>query len=293
MKKKSMLHVMLAVVLTLVFALAGCGDKKDSAPAASTSPAASAAAASAKPEEPKVDSKTVDAIKKRGKLVAGVKFDTNLFGLKNPANGNVEGFDIDIAKALAKKILGDETKLELKEVTSKTRIPMLQNGEIDIIIATMTITEERKQQVEFSDVYFKAGQALLVKKGSPIKSIADIKKGTKVLAVKGSTSAKNIREKAPDATVLEFENYQDAFTALKAGQGETLTTDNAILFGMMKQDPGYEVVGDTFTEEPYGMAIVKGDTGFVSVVNGVLKDMKSSGQYDKLYEQWMGVKPTK
>ncbi|WP_438447232.1 glutamate ABC transporter substrate-binding protein [Gorillibacterium sp. sgz5001074] len=293
MNKRSYLALPLTLMLMLVTILAGCGDKETSAPAASTAPAASAGAASAKPAEPKIDSKTLDAIKKRGKLVAGVKFDTNLFGLKNPANGNVEGFDIDIAKALAKKILGDETKLELKEVTSKTRIPMLQNGEIDIIIATMTITEERKQQVEFSDVYFKAGQALLVKKGSPIKSLADVKKGVKVLSVKGSTSAKNIREKAPDATVLEFENYQDAFTALKAGQGDTLTTDNAILFGMMKQDPGYEVVGDTFTEEPYGMAIVKGDTGFAGVVNELLKDLKASGQYDKLYEQWMGVKPSK
>lgn len=291
---KMFLRLSLAVVLMVVFLLAGCGDKETSKPAAGTAPpAGSASSASAKPAEPKIDSKTYDAIKKRGKLVAGVKFDTNLFGLKNPASGNVEGFDVDMAKALAKKILGDETKVELKEVTSKTRIPMLQNGEIDIIIATMTITEERKQQVEFSDVYFKAGQALLVKKGSPIKSIADIKKGTKVLAVKGSTSAKNIREKTPDATVLEFENYQDAFTALKAGQGDALTTDNAILFGMMKQDPGYEVVGDTFTEEPYGMAIVKGDTGFAGVVNEMLKDMKASGQYDKLYEQWMGVKPPK
>ncbi|MBL1705410.1 glutamine ABC transporter substrate-binding protein GlnH, partial [Klebsiella pneumoniae] len=89
----------------------------------------------------------------------------------------VEGFDVDVAKALAKKILGDEKKLELKEVTSKTRIPLLKNGDIDAIIATMTITEERKKEVDFSDVYFKAGQSLLVKKGSNIKSIDDIKQG--------------------------------------------------------------------------------------------------------------------
>ncbi|KAF6605706.1 transporter substrate-binding domain-containing protein, partial [Paenibacillus sp. EKM208P] len=95
------------------------------------------------------------------------------------------------------------TKLELKEVTSKTRITLLQNGDIDAIIATMTISDERKKQVDFSDVYFNAGQSLLVKKGSPITGLESLTPKTKVLAVKGSTSAKNIREKAPEATILE------------------------------------------------------------------------------------------
>ncbi|MGM1046326.1 MAG: ABC transporter substrate-binding protein [Bacillota bacterium] len=234
---------------------------------------------------------SLDAIKKRGKVIAGVKYDTKLFGLQDPATGKVEGFDIDIAKALAKKVLGDETKVELKEVTSKTRIPLLQNGDIDLIIATMTINEERKKQVDFSDVYFEAGQSLLVKKGSPIQGLESLTKDSKVLAVKGSTSAKNIREKAPDATVLEFENYQDAFTALKAGQGDALTTDNSILLGMQQQDSNYVLVGGNFTDEPYGIAIRKGDTEFVKTVNELLKEMKDSGDYDKLYEQWMGVKP--
>lgn len=290
MKKWRGFYLVGAIVLAMTAVLAGCGGKAEET-GASVAPSASPAAGASAPAEVKVDSKTIDAIKKRGKLVAGVKFDTKLFGLKDPASGKAEGFDIDIAKLLAKKILGDENKLELKEVTSKTRIPLLQNGEIDIIIATMTITEERKQQVDFSDVYFMAGQSILVKKGSPLKGVNDLKKGDKVLAVKGSTSAQNIRQKAPEATVLEFENYQDAFTALKAGQGVALTTDNAILFGMMKQDANYEVVGGTFTDEPYGMAIAKGDSGFVSVVNELLADMKKSGEYAKLYEVWMGVKP--
>ncbi|MEC0241045.1 ABC transporter substrate-binding protein [Paenibacillus dokdonensis] len=264
MKKRSRLSALL-VLLTVCLVFVGCGSKKESG--------------------------TIDAIKARGKVIAGVKYDTKLFGLKDPASGKVEGFDIDIAKALAKKIFGDETKVELKEVTSKTRIPLLQNGDIDLIIATMTITEERKEQVDFSDVYFKAGQSLLVKKGSAIQGLQDLKKGVKVLTVKGSTSAKNIREKAPDANVLEFENYQDAFTALKAGQGEVLTTDNAILLGMQQQDPNYVLVGGNFTDEPYGIAVKKGDADFVAQVNDLLKEMKSSGEYDKLYEQWMGVKP--
>ncbi|MCR8980006.1 glutamate ABC transporter substrate-binding protein [Brevibacillus laterosporus] len=235
---------------------------------------------------------TVAKIKERGKYVVGVKYDLNLFGLKDPALGNVEGFDIDIAKAIAKKILGDENKIELKEVTSKTRIPMLKNGEIDSIIATMTITEERKKEVDFSDVYFMAGQSFLVKKDSTIKGLEDFTKGKKVVTAKGSTSAKNIRENAPEAEVLEFENYAEAFTALKAGQGDALTTDNALLYGMAKQDPNFRVVEGTFTEEPYGIALPKGDTEFVALVNDLIKEMKQNGEYDKLYEKWIGEKPT-
>jgi len=234
---------------------------------------------------------TIEQIKERGKLIAGVKYDTKLFGLKDPASGAVEGFDVDIAKALAKQILGDETKVELKEVTSKTRIPMLQNGDIDIIIATMTITDERKEQVDFSDVYFEAGQSLLVKNDSSITGLDSLGKGVKVLAVKGSTSAQNIREKAPDAEVLEYDNYQDAFTALKAGKGDALTTDNIILIGMQQSDNNYKLVGGNFTSEPYGMAIRKGDSAFVEEVNTLLKNLKDSGEYDALHEKWLGSKP--
>ncbi|SEC56461.1 glutamate ABC transporter substrate-binding protein [Paenibacillus sp. GP183] len=291
------------VMMMVLLALAACGKNtagtnaggSSAAPTATptATPAASVAPSASPSGGTTASGAKLEEIKKRGKLVAGVKFDTKLFGLKDPITNKVEGFDIDIAKALAKKIFGDESKLELKEVTSQTRIPMLNNGDIDMIIATMTINEERKQQVDFTDVYFKAGQSLLVKKGSPIKSIADVKKGTKVLGAKGSTSVKNIKEKAPECEVLEFANYQDAFTALKAGQGDVLTTDNAILYGMMKQDPNYVVVGDNFTDEPYGIAIKKGQTEFVTYVNAFLKEIKDNGTYDKTYEQWIGEKPKK
>ncbi|AIE59376.1 ABC transporter substrate-binding protein [Bacillus methanolicus] len=229
----------------------------------------------------------LETIKKRDKIIFGVKNDTRLFGLKNPSTGEVEGFDIDIAKALAKQILGDESKVEFKEVTSKTRIPLLQKGDIDAIIATMTITEERKKEVDFTDVYFKAGQSLLVKKDSPIKGLKDLKKGTTVLAVKGSTSSQNIREKAPEAKVLEFENYAEAFTALKSGQGDALTTDNAILYGMADEDPSYHIVGGTFTDEPYGIAVRKGEKELLDALNKALKTIKSNGEYDKIYKKWI------
>ncbi|MGX9132916.1 transporter substrate-binding domain-containing protein [Rummeliibacillus sp. JY-2-4R] len=273
LKKKKALFTVLLFAMISVLMLAACGTKEKSNSTKSDSSGSS--------------KNSLEAIKEKDKIVFGVKNDTRLFGLKNPKTGNVEGFDIDIAKEITKIVLGDESKAEFKEVTSKTRIPMLQKGDIDAIVATMTITDERKKEVDFSDVYFKAGQALLVKKGSPIKSIADIKKGTKVLAVKGSTSAVNIREKAPDATVLEFENYAEAFTALKAGQGDTLTTDNAILYGMVDEDPNYQVVGDLFTDEPYGIAVKKDSPELVQAINDALKELHDNGKYDELYKKWI------
>jgi len=236
------------------------------------------------------DMSAVTQAKERGKLIVGVKYDTNLFGRKDLQDGQVKGFDIDIAKALAQRLLGDERKLELKEVTSKTRIPALQNGQVDAIIATMTITEERRQVVDFSEVYFEAGQSLLVPKDSLISSIQDLS-GKTVIAVKGSTSTKNIREKAPNAQVQEYENYADAFMALKSKKGDALTTDNSILLGMQKEDPNFKLVGGLFTSEPYGITVRKGDTEMLKVVNDVLKDLKESGKYNEIYQTWFGTKP--
>ncbi|MGN7474080.1 transporter substrate-binding domain-containing protein [Bacillus velezensis] len=263
------------ISLLAVFMLAACGGKETSGDSKGTG------------------KDTLASIKDRDKIIFGVKTDTRLFGLKNPSSGDIEGFDIDISKQLAKDILGDEKKAEFKEVTSKTRIPMLQNGDIDAITATMTITDERKKEVDFSDVYFEAGQSLLVKKGSSIKSIEDLGKGSKVLAVKGSTSSQNIREKAPDASVLEFENYAEAFTALKAGQGDALTTDNAILYGMADENKQYQLTGETFTDEPYGIAVKKGQSGLIKEINASLKKMKADGRYEKIYKKWIKEEPAK
>ncbi|GAA0131700.1 transporter substrate-binding domain-containing protein [Bacillus velezensis] len=263
------------ISLLAVFMLAACGGKETSGDSKGTG------------------KDTLAFIKDRDKIIFGVKTDTRLFGLKNPSSGDIEGFDIDISKQLAKDILGDEKKAEFKEVTSKTRIPMLQNGDIDAITATMTITDERKKEVDFSDVYFEAGQSLLVKKGSSIKSTEDLGKGSKVLAVKGSTSSQNIRKKAPDASVLEFENYAEAFTALKAGQGDALTTDNAILYGMADENKQYQLTGETFTDEPYGIAVKKGQSGLVKEINASLKKMKADGRYEKIYKKWIKEEPAK
>ncbi|WP_054943871.1 glutamate ABC transporter substrate-binding protein [Paenibacillus ihuae] len=273
------------LMVAALFVIAGCGNNNNAGNNTAASGGNTAGEAA--------DSAAIAKIKERGKLLVGVKYDTRLFGLKDPASGNVEGFDIDISKAIAKHILGDENAIELKEVTSKTRIPMLNNGEIDMVVATMTITEERKKEVDFSDVYFQAGQSLLVKKGSPITGLESVTKDTKILGSKGATSIKNIKEKVPGITVLEFDNYQDAFAALKAGQGDALTTDDAILYGMASQDDGYEVVGKPFTDEPYGIAVQKGNTDVVKAINDTLAELKANGEYDAIYTKWIGKAPAK
>nr|WP_035029635.1 transporter substrate-binding domain-containing protein [Carnobacterium mobile] len=217
----------------------------------------------------------------------GVKVDTSLFGLYNIKTSEIEGFDIDIAKALTEEITGDAANAKFVEVTSKTRIPLLKNGNIDAIIATMTISEERKKQVDFSDVYFDAGQALLVPGNSSIQSVSDLSSDTTVLAVKGSTSAANIRKHAPDTHVLELENYSEAFTALQSGQGDAMTTDNAILLGIIANNPGYRLAGGNFTDEPYGIAINKDQNKFVETINSAFKTIKENGVYDEIYNKWI------
>ncbi|MBC9786163.1 ABC transporter substrate-binding protein [Heliobacterium chlorum] len=234
----------------------------------------------------------LQTIKNRGYLIAGVKNDVPLFGQLKPGAQEAEGFEVDVMKELAKKIFGDASKVKLEKVESKTRIPMLQNGQIDIVAGTTTITDERKKQVDFSDVYFLAGQSLLVKKGSPVKSINDLK-GKKVSTAQGSTSAKNIREKAPGAEVLEFPTYTEAFLAVKQGRADAMTTDNSILLGFLQEDTNYELVGGLFTEEPYGFGMQKGHPEWVQYVNDFIKELKANGKYAELYKKWFKQDPPK
>lgn len=219
----------------------------------------------------------------------GVKADTKLFGLMDVKTAKIEGFEVDMANALTKQMLGKGAKAKFVQVVSNTRIPLLKNGNIDAIIATMTITDERKKVVDFSNSYFDAGQSLLVKKGSPIKNVQDLNKpGTKVVGVVGSNSVENIKKFAPKAQVIQLQDYAQALTALKSGQGAALTTDNGILFGMAVDNPNYTVVGKAFTKEPYGIAINKGQGDFKKHINKALKELEKSGEYNKLIKKWFG-----
>lgn len=219
-------------------------------------------------------------------IIWGIKNDTKLFGFYNIENGEIEGFDIDVAKELTKRLTGDSKHAKFVEVTSKTRIPLLRNGNIDAIIATMTINEARKKVVDFTDTYFDAGQSLLVAKDSKINSIDNLDASTTVVSVKGSTSSQNIKKLAPQAKLIELETYAEGLTALKAGQGDALTTDNAILLGLISENPDFRLAGENFTEEPYGIAVNKNQADFKNQLNQALAAMKADGTYQKIYDKW-------
>ena len=250
-------------------------------PAAAASPAAAAT--------PVVVKNVIPDIKARGKLVVGVKYNVPLFGQNNPITKRVEGLDADIARALAKALLGSEDKVELVEAISANRVPFLQEDKVDLVASTMTITEDRKKQIDMSDVYYVAGQSLLVPKGSPIKTVADLA-GKNVSTAQGSTSEKTLIEKAPACKPLLFKGYSECFEALKNGQADAMTTDDAILLGFKATAPDkYELVGGQFTSEPYGIGIKKGKPDLTAFVNAELAKMKADGRWKAIYDK--NIKP--
>ncbi|HEU6437859.1 MAG TPA: ABC transporter substrate-binding protein [Nitratidesulfovibrio sp.] len=229
----------------------------------------------------------IEDIKARGALVCGVKDSTVPFGFIDEQTKQIVGFDVDICKAVADKL---GVNLELKTVTSATRIPMLTQGSVDMLAATMTHKFERDDVIDFSITYFMDGQKLLVKKGGGVKSAADLK-GKKVATAKGSTSEKNIKAAQPGATVVSFDEYPQAFLALKQGKAEAVTTDSTILLGLRNSDPEpekWEIVGDYIAAEPYGLGVAENDSKFRDLVNRTLVDLWNTGEYVKIYDKWFG-----
>jgi putative glutamine transport system substrate-binding protein len=245
-------------------------------------------AAAAVPARAQTSGSSLDAIKRRGVLKIGVKYDSPPFGSLDPKTNQVVGFDIDVGRALAKQILGDASKVQWVQVTSANRIPLLQNGDIDMFIATATITPARLQQIDFSNVYYVAGESLLVKKSSPIKSYKDLG-GKSVCTTAGSTEDTEIRKLAPTANVQTFDSYADCFQALKNGRIDAMTTDNTILVGYQAQDPAdLALVGGLLSFEPYGIGIAKGNDSLLKAVNAGLAVLFKS-DYNKINQTWIGT----
>ena len=229
---------------------------------------------------------TLDAIKARHKLIAGVKYDTPPFGFVDDKNQLV-GFDVDLVREIA-KALGVE--VEFVKVTSPTRIPLLVSGNVDLSAASMTHTREREGAIDFSITYYTGAQALLVPESSPIKGLEDLA-GKTVAVQQGTTLEKNLAKLAPDAKVQAFRDYTSAWLALRQGRADALTGSYDILRGFIRETPGFHIVGDKFGVEPFGIGFRHGDWQLRDFVNGVLQDLWVSGRYREIYRSRFQVDP--
>jgi polar amino acid transport system substrate-binding protein len=256
-----------------------------SAPAATCDPTASLRPAG----PPKVTPGSFMAkIRARGYLIAGVDQTTYHFGFLNPLNAKIEGFDIDMVRAVAAAIFGNPNKVQYKAITDAQRIPDIQSGAVDIVAHTMTINCARLKVVDFSTVYYDAGQRVLVEKDSRAAGIGDLG-GKKVCATTGSTSIANIAAARPRPIPVAVPSWTDCLVLLQQGQVAAISTDDSILAGLAAQDPYSRMVGPRFTNEPYGLAISKQHADFVRFVNEVLAKLRGNGQWAASYAHWIGT----
>ena len=216
-----------------------------------------------------------------GKIRIGIKFDQPGLGFKK--NGTYVGFDVDVAKYVAKKLGYSEDQIVWKEAPSKQREAMLQNGDVDFIVATYSITDERKKVVSFAGPYFVAGQDLLVRKDeTSIKGPEDLN-GKRLCSVTGSTSAVTVKEKfASEVQLMEQPGYAECATALFSGIVDAVTTDDIILAGLASAARGrLRVGGKPFTQEYYGVGIKQGDTQLATKINNAIADMIQDGSWKR------------
>jgi ABC-type amino acid transport substrate-binding protein len=238
---------------------------------------------------------TLEKIARTGTLTIGTRTGSPPFAYINKQNEWV-GFSIDLVEQLVlpsvSKKVGKPVKLEKKESTPPTRIPLLTSNAVDLIAETMTDTRSRRDSVDFSLTFFVTGAQFLVRKGSPIKGIKDIA-GKRVAAQQGSTNARIIRERVATAQLREFPDQPAAFQALVQKQVDAYTNDGIQLAGLKAKAPNprdWEIVGDFYSYEPYGMAMRKGDSDFRNAVNNGLMNGIDSGKFLEIYNNWFGPK---
>ncbi|MGW1889163.1 glutamate ABC transporter substrate-binding protein [Streptomyces sp. NPDC002004] len=235
------------------------------------------------------DGPTTDAIKKRGRLVVGVDQNSYRWGYRDPnkPGGALEGFDIDLARRIAKEILGPDGTVQFRAIPTNQRIPAIQHGDVDMIVRTMTINCDRSRQVAFSTAYFETGQQVLAPKKSSITGYNATLSGKRVCSAAGSTAEAELKKKSFGADIsTTVPNQLDCLVRLQLGEVDAVVTDGALAAGQAAQDPTVELKGAPFTEEYYGVAMKKGADDLVRRVNQVLVDYRRSG-WQASYDKWL------
>ncbi len=233
---------------------------------------------------------TMAELAEAGTITVGTKFDQPGFGLANP-QGVPEGFDVEVAKIVAGGLGIAPEDIQWKETVSANRESFIQNGDVDMVVATYTINDARKQLIDFAGPYYVAGQDIMVATGNPlgIEGPDDLA-GKRVCSVEGSTPAQNIRDNYPEAQLTLFDVYSKCADALRNGQVDAVTTDNVILTGLVQGGQGaFELVGNPFTQEPYGIGLAKGDDDFRTYVNDTLEQSFEDGSWAAAWDRTAGA----
>lgn len=288
MRQHPKLRLALGLLLPLLFLLGGCGDDDEGLGAeggATTDP--EVASETSFPE-----GSTMARLSEAGTIKVGVKFDQPGLGAIGLESEEPEGFDIEIAKLIAAGLGIAPEDIEFVETVSANRETFIQNGTVDIVVATYTINDERKEVVDFAGPYYVAGQDLLVAADDDSINGPDDLAGKRVCAASGSTPIERIREDYPDAEPVEFDTYTECVDQLQAGQIDAVSTDDIILAGFAA-DPKYEgefrVVGETFSEEPYGVGLKKGDDELRGFVNDILEASYEDGTWEEAFDATLGA----
>lgn len=289
-----------ALAALAVVALAGCtaapsdGTAPEAAPAAAVAPAAAAPAAaecddattSYAPQGTDVPpGSTMDEIRRRGHLVVGVSADTLRMGARNPFTGQIEGFDIDVARQVAQALLGDPDAIRFRVITAGDRIGVLQEHEVDLVVRAFTMNCERWEDIAFSAEYLTAGQKVLVSTESDAQGIEDLS-GQRVCAPEGTTTLERLEQY--DVEPVGARTHSACLALFQQGRVDAITGDDTVLAGFVAQDPYARVVGEAFSSEPYGVGVAADRVDLVRYVNAVLDGMKADGTWAALYEKWLG-----
>lgn len=271
--KKKILGVLLAVGI-IAGVIAGCGNSNTTQNGAEN---ASQASATAK-------ARTLDEIKKSGKIKIGVFSDKNPFGYVDE-NGKVQGYDVYFAKRIAKDLLGSEDAVDFVYVGAASRVEYLKSAKVDITLANFTVTDERKEQVDFALPYMKVALGIVSPQKAEITDVNQLK-GKKLIVVKGTTAETYFSKNYPDVTLVKFDEYQEAYDALLDGRGDAFSTDNTEVLAWAKQNKGFvvgvESLGDIDTIAP---AVQKGNTELLNWLNDEIKTLAKEKFFHKDFDE--------
>lgn len=232
---------------------------------------------------------TMAALAEAGSITIGTKFDQPLFGLLAPS-GEPEGFDVEIGKIIAGELGIAAEDIEWTETVSANREPFIEGGQVDLVIATYTINDARKELISFAGPYYNAGQSMMVLSDNDAVTVPEDMAGLNVCSVEGSTPAEYVRTNYPEAELVLFGAYTDCLEPLRNGQVDVVTTDNVILAGYVDESEGaFKIAGEPFTEEPYGIGLSRDDTEFRNWINDVIEEIYEDGRWLEAWNETAGA----